>query len=61
MSDTYVRKFRIKHDKAWAWHIGLFFCVEPKSELIGKRDVYLFFCFGRHDISIGLISEPEEG
>lgn len=55
---TYVkRKFRVKHDKAWAWHIGLFFCVEPKSELTGKRDVYLFFCIGRHDFSIGLISE----
>lgn len=60
MPDNYVRKFRIKHDKAWVWHIGLFFCVEPKDET-GKRDIYLFFCFGTHDFSIGLLSEPEEG
>lgn len=42
MPDNYVRKFRIKHDKAWAWHIGLFFCVEPKDET-GKRDIYICF------------------
>ena len=52
-------KFTIQHDKAWAWHIGIFFCVEPKSE-DGKRDVYLFLCAGRHDISIGLLHIYDE-
>lgn len=51
-----VRKFRIKHDRSWAWHMGLFLCVEPKTDL-GKRDFYLFFCLGRHDFSIGMITE----
>ena len=51
--------FIIKHDRAWAWHIGLFFCIEPKCE-DGKRDVYLFFCFGKHDFSIGFLHEYDE-
>uniref|UniRef100_UPI004057A784 hypothetical protein n=1 Tax=Acetatifactor sp. TaxID=1872090 RepID=UPI004057A784 len=49
--------FRLKHDIAWAWHIGINFCVEGKSSYDGKRDVYLFFCLGRHDFSIGFIHE----
>ena len=57
MPEKYVRKFRVKHDKAWAWHIGLFLCIEPKSELTGKRDIYLSFCLGTHDFSIGIITE----
>ena len=67
MPERWVRKFRVKHDRAWAWHIGLFFCVEPKPEPqdfevlgTGKRDIYLFLCLGRHDFSIGLLTEPEE-
>lgn len=56
----YVRKFRIKHDEAWSWHIGIFFCIEPKNEINNKRDFYLFLCFGKHDISIGMITNYEE-
>jgi|GEM_PF-2896304 len=56
--DKFVRKFRIRHDKAWSWHLGIFFCVEPKRNN-GKRDVYLFLALGTHDISIGMISEYE--
>lgn len=52
----FVRKFRIKHDEAWSWHFGLFFCIEPISAT-GKRDFYLFLALGKHDISIGMISE----
>lgn len=58
--NKYVRKFRFKHDKAWAWHIGMFFCIEPKSEVINKRDWYLFFCIGTHDFSIGMITDTED-
>ena len=54
MSEEVIYKFAIKHDKAWAWHTGIFFCVEPKYD-DGKRDVYLLMCFGRHDFSIGLL------
>ena len=56
----WTRKFRITHDCAWAWHIGLFFCVEPKSTVTGKHDIYLFFCLGMHDFSIGMITEYNE-
>ena len=49
--------FRIKHDRAWAWHIGINFCVEEKSSYDGNRDIYLFLCFGRHDFSIGFLHE----
>lgn len=52
MPSKYQYKFTIKHDKAWAWHIGAFLCVEPKA-YDGKRDIYLFFCLGKHDFSIG--------
>lgn len=55
-----IRKFRIKHTTSWAWHIGIFFCVEPKNNLTGERDFYLFFCFGRHDISIGMLTDFED-
>ncbi len=55
-----VRKFRVTHDKAWAWHIGICFCVEPKSIVTGKRDIYLFLCLGMHDFSIGMITEYNE-
>lgn len=58
--NTFVQRFRFKHDRAWSWHIGVTFCVEPKSEATGKRDIYLFFCVGTHDFSMGLLSEPEE-
>lgn len=39
--------------------MGLFLCVEPKTDL-GKRDFYLFFCLGRHDFSIGMITEYDK-
>lgn len=60
MPSTGIQKFRFKHDKSWAWHIGIFFCIEPKQEMSGKRDVYLFFCIGWHDFSIGMITEYDE-
>ena len=56
----WTRKFRITHDRAWAWHIGLFLCVDPKSTVTGKRDIYLFFCLGIHDFSIGMITKFDE-
>ena len=49
--------FRIKHDIAWAWHIGIHFCVEPKSDYDGNREMYLFLCFGMHDFTIGFIHD----
>lgn len=57
-AQRYARKFQVKHDRAWGWHIGLFFCVEPEWEETGKRDIYLFFCFSTHDFSIGMLTEP---
>ena len=45
-------KFTFKHDISWGWHIGAFFCVTPKAN-DGHREVYLFFCLGKHDFSIG--------
>lgn len=48
-------KFMARHDIAWAWHIGIHFCVEPKNEVDGKRDIYLFICLGRHDFTIGCL------
>lgn len=59
MPEGCTRKFRFKHDISWSWHIGLFFCIEPKN-VTGKRDYYLFFCFGRHDFSLGMITESED-
>lgn len=52
-------KFRINHDRAWAWHIGINFCIEKKSSFDGKRDIYLFLCLGTHDFAIGLMHEWE--
>lgn len=54
------RRFRAKHDIAWAWHIGIFFCIEPRNS-IGQRNIYLLFCFGHHDLSIGMITGYDEG
>ena len=48
-------RFAFRHDKAWAWHLGAFFVVEEKMSEDGKRDIYLFFCIGRHDFSIGFM------
>lgn len=59
MNDKYIYRFGFKHDKAWAWHIGLFFCIEPKC-MDGKRDIYLFFCVGKHDFSIGFMHLESE-
>lgn len=59
MAERIRRRFQFKHDKAWAWHIGVFFCVEPKDET-GQRDIYLLFCIGTHDFSIGWLSDYEE-
>ena len=56
MPEKWKYGFRIKYEKAWAWHIGLFFCIHPK-DVNGKREVYLFFCLGRHDISIGFMAD----
>lgn len=53
----FVRKFRIRHDEAWSWHFGLFFCIEPECNGTEKRDFYLLLGLGKHDISIGMISE----
>lgn len=57
MPENGTRKFMFKHDKSWTWHIGAFLCIEPKSIAINKRDIYLFFCFGHHDFSIGMITD----
>lgn len=48
-------KFTINHSRAWAWHIGVNFCVEPKNDIDGHRDIYLFICLGKHDFSIGFL------
>lgn len=47
-------RFKFRHDEAFAWHIGINFCIEPKH-YDGKRDIYLFFCIGKHDFSIGFM------
>uniref|UniRef100_A0AAU8AZR0 Uncharacterized protein n=1 Tax=Dulem virus 35 TaxID=3145753 RepID=A0AAU8AZR0_9CAUD len=59
MNSKYIYRFGFKHDEAWAWHIGLFFCIEPKC-MDGKRDMYLFFCVGKHDFSIGFMHLESE-
>jgi len=55
-----VRKFGIKHDRAWSWHIGFCLCTEPKSRTTGKRDIYLLICLGTHDFSIGMMTWYDE-
>ena len=62
MPFKYKYKFTIKHDKSWGWHTGAFLCITPK-DVYGKREIYLFLCFGRHDFSIGYlnIDEGEDG
>ena len=60
MGNKYKYKLTVKHDKAWAWHIGAFLCIEPKCIFSEKRDVYLYFCIGKHDFSIGFMHVPEE-
>lgn len=60
LSENYVRKFRVKCDKAWGWHIGLFFCIEPKSKVTDKHDIYILICLGKHEISIGMMTECED-
>lgn len=57
--DKFVYKFTFKHDKAWAWHIGINLCIHPK-DVFGKRDIYLFICLGRHDFSIGMMNVYKE-
>lgn len=54
MPDKYKYGFTIKHERAWGWHIGAFFCISPKNAF-GHREIYLFLCFGKRDISIGLL------
>lgn len=58
--ETCVRKFRVKCEKSWGWHIGLFFCVEPKSEVTGKHDIYLLVCLGKRELSIGMLTEYDD-
>lgn len=49
MSENRNKKgFFILHDKAFAFHIGAFICVDKYA-----KEIYLFFCFGKHDFSIG--------
>lgn len=60
-SYSYTRKFRIIRSRSWAWHIGLFFCIEPKQEITGSRDIYLFLCLGTCEISVGMLTEYEDG
>lgn len=55
----YKHKFTIKHDKAHAFHIGAFLCIDPYS-CTGKKEIYLFLCFGKHDFSIGFLDVLEE-
>lgn len=59
MGSKYKYGFNFNHDKAWAWHLGLFFCIEPKWE-DGKRDIYIFIGIGNHDFSIGMMHTDEE-
>lgn len=59
MLDNYKYKFRIIHNKSFAWHIGIHFCIMPK-DIFSKREVYLSLYLGRHDISIGYIGKTEE-
>lgn len=49
--------FMLKHDRAWGWHIGCHFCIEPKSDYDGNRDIYLFIGLGKHDFSIGFMHD----
>ena len=56
---SYKYKFGFKHDEAWGWHVGAFLCISPK-DVDGHREVYLFFCIGKHDFSIGFMNLYEE-
>ena len=55
MNSKWVYKFAFKHDIAWSWDIGAFFCVSPKDIRL-NREIYLFFCIGKHDFSIGMLN-----
>jgi hypothetical protein len=55
----YEYKFTCKHDEAWAWHVGINFCISPKDNF-GKREIYLFICLGKHDFAIGMLHVYKE-
>ena len=68
---TYKMMWGAKHDKAYAFHIGLFFCIDyntinlfiseedkekmPWYKKLKYYEYYLFFCIGTHDFTIGRI------
>lgn len=56
----FERKFRVKHDVlVGRYHWGIFFCVDWK-DCNGNRDKYLLICFGKHDLSIGIMGEYKD-
>lgn len=56
----FERKFRVKHDVLdGRYHWGIFFCIDWE-DCNGNRDKYLLLCFGKHDLSIGIMSEYKE-
>lgn len=48
MGNESKKGFFIIHDKAIAYHIGAFLCLDTAF-----KEVYLFCCIGKFDISIG--------
>lgn len=53
--------FYISKEEAWAYHIGIHLCFQGFEKEYNKpicveptpKDMYLFLCFGKIDISIG--------
>ncbi len=45
---NYNKGFFTYHDKIDNFHIGLFICHDKYV-----KELYLFFCLGKHDFSIG--------
>ena len=48
MGNKYKKGFFAIHDKAYDYHIGAFLCCDTSM-----KEIYLFFCIGKHDFSIG--------
>jgi len=54
--DRFRHHFGTTVNKAWGFHFGACFCVEPK-DITDHRDVYLMLYLGVIDVCIGMITD----
>lgn len=53
------REFIISHEKtSGRFHWGIHFFIDYKDR-DGKRDIYMFLCLGKHEISIGWMADRD--